>query len=142
MCHSSVLVDCLWKNTGSQVPAINDNTTEHADSSGNGDSLPAIASTPVGTGAVADNVVVFSQAESEAFINYARPVEVIGNTMTFEFPTTLPLQVEEIFMVRPTADNPYGFTGKVEAVNGNQVTVSQPLMDEVFESMNLISTCH
>jgi len=104
---------------------------------GNGNALPAVTAEPVGTGTVADSVVVLSQEESQSFINLARPVEVNGNTMVVEVPAALSMQQGEIFMVRPTANNPYGFMGKVEAVNGNQVTVCQPLMDEVFESMNI-----
>jgi len=126
-----------YKEVLAAIGVVQDIAGNQAEPSESDEDLPAIATTPAGTGSVSDNVVVFSQEESEAFINLARPVEVSGNSMTVEFPATLPLQVGEIFMVRPTVDNPYGFTGKVEAINGNQVTVSQPLMDEVFESMNI-----
>ena len=85
------------------------------------------------------NVKVLSQHDSETFINYAQPINVINNNLVVMLPVTLNLAVSvgDIFMVRPTSENPMGITAKVERINGNEIVISQPTVDEVFEEIKI-----
>jgi hypothetical protein len=61
----------------------------------------------------------------------------VDNNLVIKLSSTPAMSVGEIFMVRPTEENPMGFTGKVESINGNTITVSQPAIDEVFTSVKM-----
>ena len=86
-----------------------------------------------------DNVKVLNQQDSETFINFAQPIGMVDNNLVITIPSALNLglSVGDIFMVRPTSGNPMGVTAKVEQINGNEMTISQPAADEVFSEFSI-----
>ena len=86
-----------------------------------------------------DNIKILSQQDSETFINFAQPIGMVDNNLVITLPATLNLGlfVGDIFMARPTSGNPMGVTAKVEQINGNEITISQPAIDEVFKIINI-----
>jgi len=86
---------------------------------------------------VSNTVKVLTQKQSETFVNSAKPVDISGENLVIELPNNISFSVGDIFMVRPTKSNPYGFSGKVEKTDGNRITVSQPPLDEMFETFSV-----
>lgn len=104
---------------------------------------------PLGSAEVGDEVNVLTPAQSENFINNAKATAFEDDLLTVNVPSDVAYKVGDIFMVRPTDNNPLGLTGKVVSVSGNTsgdtiggtagstIVISQPELDEVFDALDI-----